>query len=309
MKDKKSTQKEEDIELPELTLEGSALYEDVSDKYLNPDPTLVAKVNEAWEKRRGPVNEPELVHQEFPDDDKISHTKTLTQEQILIQGVNERLGSMFREVRREMDHQLKLPFEKAKVVMNEIMKAQGFHGKNFRMDQTNIPSILNNMIRWAVYDPECEWDLHKGIYLWGDTGRGKTQLMKFFSGFTYALGFRHSELVHVKTIMIDLSEAKNLGPLKKYLVGKWTFNDIGWEDDDRLMGNKIDLVDRVFGVRADDGRLTHATGNVPFREDKKELVQVYGKRVASRFSELFNSVEVTGPWDFRESDWKKGFIH
>lgn len=302
----KHGQNEEDIEIP---FDGGA-------EYLNPDPDLVAKVNHSWDRRLKPAeytvaDMANTVDFQVPDLQKIATRQMISQEEQAIHGINDRLGQMHRELRREMDHQLKLPFDKAKVALNETMKAMGYSGRNYRVEGTNIASILNNMIRWALYDPECEWDVNKGIYLWGPVGCGKTTLAKFLAAFTHAISFRHADLVHAKAIMIDISEAKHLGPLKKYLVGKWIFNDIGFEDDDKLFANKVDLVERVFPIRADDGRLTHGTGNVPMRKenDYKELKEVYGTRTASRFPELFNSVEVISPWDFRKDEWKIGFGH
>lgn len=307
---KKTDQNEEDIDIP------FSPGDDDGAKYLNPDPDLVNRVNQVWEKRRPPVvysleDMANKVDFTIPDPEKLSQLKIVNQEQMMIQSVNQRLDEMYRNLRREMDHQLKLPFDKAKVAMNEVMKAMGYSGRNYRVEGTNIASILNNMIRWSVYDPECEWDVNKGIYFWGPVGCGKTTLAKFLEAFTHAIGFRNSDLVHVKSIMIDVSDAKHLGPLKKYLMGKWIFNDIGFEDDDKLFANKVDLVERVFPIRADDGRLTHATGNVPMRKEGgyNELKSVYGTRIASRFPEMFNSVEVISPWDFRKEEWKAGFIH
>lgn len=288
------TENEEDLEL--ILPEG--------DEPLPPPPTqekmeAMIRAEDAWRKRRFKA-EPEPVS--IPAQEVVRMHATRSQEAEIIARANSALSSLYQKVQGEMDRELQLPFEKAKKLMNEIMKAYGFGASNFRLDQTNIAWILNQMIYWAMYDQKnCEWDVNKGIYLYGKAGRGKTQLMKFLSGFTYAIGFRHADLVHVKAIMIDLSDARSLGPLKRYLVGKWIFNDIGWEDDDKLMGNKVDLVDRVFSIRADDGRLTHATGNVP----PEKFAEVYGKRIDSRMNELFTFQEVTGPWDFRKDEWKK----
>lgn len=241
----------------------------------------------------------------IPEGEKLYFAKVQKEEDQLIRTINDGLDEVYRKARREMDAQLKLPIDQAKKLMNLVMKAHGFNGKNYRMDKTNLAWIMNQMVLWALADPACEWDIKKGIYLEGNIGRGKTQAMKFLAGFTRAIDYRHSEMVHVKKIIIDVSDAKHLGPLKKYLVGKWIFNDIGYEEDDKLMGNKIDLVDRVFSLRADDNLLTHATGNVP----RSEIKATYGPRIDSRWDQLFNSVKVTGPWDFRKPEWKEGFIH
>lgn len=247
-------------------------------------------------------------------EEEIKHWETLKQVRDQdIARINNYLGRLYQATGAKVEKQLNLSIEDAKITMGEIMKAYGFTRKNFQTANTNIPEVLNIFIKWGLYHSDMNqivvydlngkqvpFDVSKGIYLYGKTGRGKTILMEFLSQFTKATGFRTFPVVNVKEIMIEISVAKSLAPIKQYLTGLWCFNDIAAEEDDQTMGSRIDLVERIFHIRADNKKLTLATGNIP----PKGLPDFYSERIVSRFYEMFNMVELKGPYDFRiEKPW------
>lgn len=209
--------------------------------------------------------------------------------------INNYLEKLYQVTGARVERQLNLTIEDAKLVMGEIMKAHGFTRKNYITEGTNIPEVLNLFIKWGLYHGDTTLDLQKGIYLYGRVGSSKTTLLQFLSQFTIATGFRTFHVAHVKEIMVEISIAGNLSPLKKYLTGTWCFNDIGFEDQDKNYGSRIDLIERLFSIRADKKLLTLATGNIY----PKFLLEVYGDRIESRFHEMFNMIELKNKLDFR----------
>lgn len=148
--------------------------------------------------------------------------------------------------------------------------------------------------------------LHKGIYLVGDVGRGKTKLMQALQRFTGLLEARMEDnhitytkrgfkLTTCKAITKQVSDSKGTNVLNQYNTGPWCFDDLGAEDEQKLYGNQLNIMADVLTERyvkcQQSGLLTHVTSNIK----PNQWEQVYGKRIASRMNEMFSIVLLPGP--------------
>ncbi len=222
--------------------------------------------------------------------------KTIKEKDDDVTRIDRYLEAMYSQTGRHVEKNLSLTFDQGRNLMREIMKAHGFSRENYITKGTNIPEVLNGLIKWALYHADSPYDGIKGPYLYGMVGRGKTEIANFLSAFTKATGFKTFQVVHVKKILLEVSKAKSLGPIDKYLTGSWLFNDIGAEEDDDSFGNRVALMERIIGIRADDKQPTGGTGNCY----PEKLPVLYTDRTVSRFYRLFNMIEVKGPHDFSQ---------
>lgn len=143
-------------------------------------------------------------------------------------------------------------------------------------------------------------DLNKGIMLFGNTGVGKTAIMKAFRQNPRA-SFLYAETLNVvneyATEGVEIVEeytrlADNPNKLQKYFGNEKLgicFDDLGTEVMGVSYGNKKNVMGEILLLRYSNcrGPYTHVTTNntIP------EFIKVYGIRVADRMREMFNLVE------------------
>lgn len=173
-------------------------------------------------------------------------------------------------------------------------------------DEHNKPIILN-MVKYFIGDPSCEWDLNKGIWLWGDVGRGKSELFPCLQLMVNVIEekltnagvpftSRKFKIESCKSIVLQIAADKSIENLKRFYNGIWCLDDIGAEDNYRLFGNDLNVILDVIVERhkhlQQTGLITHATSNLPPKEER--LIARYDERFESRCNEMFNFVFLGG---------------
>lgn len=170
-------------------------------------------------------------------------------------------------------------------------------GKEFVVDEYNR-GIIQNLIRYFIGDPDCEWDHSKGVFLYGQVGTGKTYLMSVLQTFVDASGidFRRFEF-HTCADIADGVEIEGVESLRKYFNSETDicFDDFGQEAATiKRYGNELNAMERILTKRYNAfiaGKcITHLTSNM----DLSEVENVYGTRLADRFREMFNIVFFPG---------------
>lgn len=173
---------------------------------------------------------------------------------------------------------------------------QAFHWND------NNKKTIRDLLRYFLRDELSEYDVNKGVFLFGDFGRGKTLLMRLFSIFTTTLNVRPFVMCNCKDIVVEVSKVGNLEPLENYFRGVKCFDDLGFEDAGfKVFGNNVSVMEYILNHRCESGWMTHVTTNLT----PDMIEQYYGERIASRIYQMFNFVELDGVHDFRKTQTKK----
>jgi len=102
-----------------------------------------------------------------------------------------------------------------------------FAAKNqaFVFDDKN-KAVIDQLFRYFIQDPKCKLNLHKGIFICGSVGTGKSSLMKAFSRFTKDNNFENSfDVVCMGQVNMQV-DASGLSSLKQYCSVNRMFDDI-----------------------------------------------------------------------------------
>lgn len=183
----------------------------------------------------------------------------------------------------------------------EALLAIGRHlTPDFVIDKDNRKAYTN-VLRWCI-GKEGELDLLKGIYLYGNTGTGKTLMLSLMlnicryykTGFSTATGDYPliDKTARADEICDDYAEE---GDLTKWVAyPSLCINDLGAEPAETLyMGNRRKVMRSIIEQRADRAdRVTLFTSNFP--PDSDEIVAMYGHRVRSRLQQMCNVICLPG---------------
>ena len=187
------------------------------------------------------------------------------------------------------------------------LKYYGQQGcREFVIDESN-EYVCVLLIKYFMQDPEFEkygtnYSLLKGILLSGPIGSGKTVLMKAFDNMLANIGYIKFTytIIPTRSIERDYIESGNevitTYGKKSYKSDNeqriYCFDDLGLESgDSKYYGNQMSVMSEIFLDRYDLGLLTHATTNLT----TENLEKIYGERIRSRMSEMFNLVQLIGP--------------
>lgn len=187
----------------------------------------------------------------------------------------------------------KIKFEQAKQVFNKIAKVKF---PEFQYDEFN-KEVVRNLILYFIGNQETEYDLFKGIMLYGAYGRGKTAILSIFEVFCTVLKIDiNFELVLTRRIVMEAHKNKDLSILDKYCLQPKCFDDVGREEKAiEVYRNAISpfeyMIDVCYFNFQQKGRFYHITTNYDFDEIEK----FYGKRAKTLAIEMFNPVLLSGP--------------
>ena len=159
--------------------------------------------------------------------------------------------------------------------------------KEFVIDEYN-KHIMNQLYYYLSGSDKFEGDHHRGIFLAGSIGSGKTIIMNAFCTIIEAYTDRVFYRTHAKRLpsLIGSHEDGYFDKRPMFI------DDIGREPKEvNNYGTKeLPTVD-LMSIRYDYGSLTFATTN--FNDDV--LKQFYGEAIVDRFHEMFNYLIMKGP--------------
>lgn len=223
----------------------------------------------------------------------------------LIELLGNRDESIHRQIHRFMGDEDKL------LAVQTIGKR---YEPRFVIDADNKSCYLN-LVKWLVCDntmvclnpitkAKKPGVLNKGIYLFGQTGTGKSLAISILSDLAYALGLKYYQqdenekhsltwpIYRTDEIVDMYIHGNSLTDLKREPI--ICFHDLGSEPTEALyMGTRMNVMRNILEQRADNkGTLTIITSNYPPHSD--EIKKLYGDRVESRLCDMTNLLVLKG---------------
>ena len=176
-------------------------------------------------------------------------------------------------------------------------------GKHFVIDDENR-WVLQNLVAYLIGDEaNCAFSLHKGIYLYGPVGVGKTLVFQAMKLFCQAVPLPTFTVVSTRQIVEELEKAKSFQGMERYQSGVVCFDDLGEEPTSTKIYQREEIVMAAILAQRYEaylakGQQTHITSNLL----PSEIESHYGSRIADRCRQLFNFV----PMGNKESQSRRG---
>jgi len=187
-----------------------------------------------------------------------------------------------------------MPYDEAKARLNgiflvrqqQIRISQGRPDFKIEFDETQ-KAVLHQMLLYFINDPACKYDLHKGLYVWGDFGTFKTETMLCFSQFTQNAGlYKAFEF----TVMSEIYQRYPDEPQTDFVQDASQhfrcFDEVGRITGQVMkMGNPIDLNETIFERRYKkfqfSGQITHMISNASPNDISKMVTPALADRIRS----------------------------
>ena len=182
----------------------------------------------------------------------------------------------------------------------------------FVIDADNKSCYLN-LVKWLVCDrtmvclnpitkAKTPGVLSKGIYLFGQTGTGKSLAIRIISDLAGVLGLKYQQCGRQANLIWPIYRTDEI--VDMYIHGNSLtdikrepivcFHDLGSEPTEALyMGTRMNVMRNILEQRADNkATLTIITSNYPPHSD--EIKKLYGDRVESRLCDMTNLLVLKG---------------
>lgn len=174
-------------------------------------------------------------------------------------------------------------------------------------DYRYTKNAIKRLVDWSYGVSRDGDDVLKGYLLRGQTGRGKTLLVRALIEMLRTVEpDKHLYTVNGKVygFMMNMASAReiafeyttNVNTIEKYSsMAMLCIDDIGAEPmSNSNFGNKCSVVTEILCNRADRKLITFATTNVA------KLADIYDDRVISRMNSLFNVITLDHDIDYRK---------
>lgn len=184
-----------------------------------------------------------------------------------------------------------------------IMAKRGVYHQ-YVVDDNNR-EVIRQMHLYVIGSTQCKWNIHKGLYLGGKVGCGKTLLMQSFCHVLHLISGLNIEMIPAselyKRIIKNGIES---------LAGRPLFIDeLGREQlEVNDFGNKIRPINELMALRYETGARTFFTSNFAIStlsqgyNDKGEMIG-YGKYIGERIQETVNMAILPG--ESRREKWEE----
>lgn len=184
-----------------------------------------------------------------------------------------------------------------------IMAQRGVYHA-FVVDDNNR-EIIRQMWLYVAGSKDCKWNIHKGIYIGGKVGCGKTLLMQSFCEILHLISRRTVEMIPA-TLLYERIIHDGIDMLAKRPL---FIDELGREQlEIAAFGNKIRPIADLMALRYNNGARTFFTSNFKLstlsrgRNEKGELIG-YGLYIGERIQEMTNIVEMPG--ESRREKWEE----
>ena len=184
-----------------------------------------------------------------------------------------------------------------------IMAKRGVYHP-FVVDDYNREIVLQ-MWLYATGSKECKWNIHKGIYIGGKVGCGKTLLMQAFCQILNFISGRVIEMIPA-TLLFQRILDDGINSLAQRPL---FIDELGREQlEMNAFGNKMRPIEDLMALRYNNGARTFFTSNFKIatlskgHNEKGEKIG-YGQYIGDRIQEMTNIVELPG--ESRREKWEE----
>ncbi len=155
---------------------------------------------------------------------------------------------------------------------------------------------VRNMTRYFINDPDCEWPLTKGLFLFGMPGTGKTELMQVFARFCeenmLSKQFNYCNLSETYT---RAKSDKDFDPITPNVQFDRAFDEFGRHVGPVLrFGEPLDINEAIIEQRYERqrryGQLTHFIANVT----PNDVENAFSPMIFDRVRSMCTGVSFTG---------------
>ncbi|TXH45495.1 MAG: hypothetical protein E6Q97_31480 [Desulfurellales bacterium] len=155
---------------------------------------------------------------------------------------------------------------------------------------------IRNLIKWAINDPTGELPVHKGLFVFGATGTGKTEIITCLARFCeqYDLSKRFT-LCSMSVVYDRTREDKDYLPVQDNLPYDRAFDEFGRHTGPVMRyGDPLDVNEAIVEARyqrfRNYGQLTHFVANMA----PNDAARVFSPMVLDRLRHMTTSVHFTG---------------
>ena len=146
-------------------------------------------------------------------------------------------------------------------------------------------------------------DLHKGFFIYGPCGGGKSELMlaaqmmaKSYNMTGRMFGIAEAERIAQETNRVDEAH------LGRYYSENWCFDDMGNANmvfQQQYTGNVINPMQTIFTKRSRVMQVRYITTHITSNVEPDDYAGTFDARVLSRWKQMFNFFELKNTKDYR----------
>lgn len=192
---------------------------------------------------------------------------------------------------------IELDFEEARkrvwaLFHQRAMQLSGKPGNEFWQFNSEERELIRDMIRYFINDPGGRFDPNKGLFVYGNPGTGKTEIMRIMAHFTTTSGlskaFRFGSMSEIYT---RARSDDNYEPIEPNVQFARCFDEFGrYTGSVMRFGNAIDLneaiIERRYTRWQNYGQITHMIANCTPNDARELLTSMLFDRLRSMCTSL-----------------------
>ena len=157
-------------------------------------------------------------------------------------------------------------------------------------------TILKNLVRYFINDPECQYQLSKGLFLYGAPGTGKTEIMQVMERFCRENELSKAfEFTSLSRVHIQAKAEKDFDPIVHNVQKDRCFDEFGrFVGPVIRFGESLDINEALIEMRYERfkryGQLTHFIANTT----PNELENAFSPMIFDRLRSMCTSIAFRG---------------
>lgn len=157
-------------------------------------------------------------------------------------------------------------------------------------------TTLKNLVRYFVNDPECQYSLSKGLFLYGAPGTGKTEIMQVMERFCRENELSKAfEFTSLSRVHIQAKAEKDFDPITSNVQKDRCFDEFGrFVGPVIRFGESLDINEALIEMRYERfkryGQLTHFIANTT----PNELEGAFSPMIFDRLRSMCTSIAFRG---------------